>query len=425
MASLDPIQRPTSPTASSSPAYDLVCIGFGPAQLATAIANQESKKPANILFLERKPLLSWHTSDHLPRSRIENPFIYDLATTRNPRTKYSYINYLQAKGRLVEFANSDRMNPLRAEFDDYLQWCAEDFKNQVRYGSEVVGVVPEKGDGAVRGWSVAVKDQNGRTHMVRARSIAAPAPAVKSESKPEALLKVNFEAGQRFVPMAEYAARRNELREMRDPPLNIFLVGSSQQTVEILDDLLSCQRLGNITVHSDNESLRPLKLLSNELSPPEPRLCSIWARPSCDSKSWVPSASELVQNIYTKAYEKQLSSKGQFRLRIVDGTGATESALDGGIIISEAAGPQLSTSGLFHGLDSLVLGCRQKGESLEEVQFKRGAVAEGCRMWLMAANSEGGRSLAKDLAVRAGEVVKGLQVGQQGRDGLVAINARM
>jgi L-ornithine N5-oxygenase len=112
---------------------------------------------------------------------------------------------------------------------------------------------------------------------------------------------------------------------------------------------------------------------------------------------------------------------------VVIGRDAAEPTAKADFIISEHAVSSLTTSsGLFHGLDALVLGCRQKGESLEEVQFKRGAVAEGCRMWMMSANSEGGRSLAKDLAVRAGEVVNALATATaEEQDGVMMINARM
>lgn len=359
---------------------------------------------------------------------MENAFIFDLATTRNPRSAFTYVNYLLAQDRLVEFANSDRLNPLREEFEDYLRWCASQFTEQVRYHSEVVGVVPEKNTGSVRGWNVAVKNSDGSTYTVRSKNIVAPSPSTtKNDPRPQNLTSVDFEAGQRIMSMKDYASRRNELRGFHEPRINIALVGSGDDTVEILDDLLSCHRLGNITVVTENEALAPLRILADEPSPPQPRLCSIWAKPSCEAKSTVTGSSELIQSIYMRAYEKQL--KGEFALRVIMGSDAAGPISEAGVIITDRPSTQLSSSALFHGLDSLVLGCRQKGDSLEEVQFKRGAVAEGCRMWLQSANSEGGRSLAKDIALRAGEVVKGVADGSRGTqsaaDGSLLINARI
>jgi L-ornithine N5-oxygenase len=417
--------RATTPTGNA-PTYDLICIGFGPAQIATAIANHESPNPSNILFLERKPVFSWHPSAQLPRTRMENSFIYDLATTRNPRSAFSYVNYLLAQNRLVEFANSDRLNPLREEFEDYLRWCAQKFKDQVRYQSEVVGVIPDQDADSVRSWKVTVKGSNGSTYMVRTKNLAAPSPPTRNRSKALPLTGVNFEAGQRIILMEDYLSRRNELRGVREPRLDIAVVGSGKQTMEILDDLLSCPHLGNITVVTENETLAPLRILAEEPSPPQPRLCSIWAKPSCETKSTVLESSELIQKIYARAYEKQV--KGECSLRVVIGSDATTAAAQASFIIAENLSAQLPSSGVFHGLDALVLGCRQKGDSLEEVQFKRGTVADGCHIWLLSANSDGGRSLARDIAVRAGEVVKAVAGGTctaPERDGTMLINARM
>jgi L-ornithine N5-oxygenase len=409
--------------SGTSPLLDLVCVGFGAAQLATAIANREAQKPSRVLFLERKPAFSWHSGKHLPRTRMETPFLYDLATVRNPRTSFSYTNYLLARNRLIEFANSDRLNPLRDEFEDYMRWCAEQFKDDVRYNSEVVAVVPEVESNKVRSWKVTVKNSNGEKQTIRARSVLAPSPPSQSTSTSDALTTINFLAGQRIMPTSDYLSRRNELRQSFESRLNVAVVGSGQQTVEILDDLLSCPRLGNITVVTEDESLAPLRILGDQ-EPPQPRLCSIWAKPTCNHKP-VTDASELIQAIYMRAYEKQVASKGEFVLRVVMGKDAGEACSQSNLIIRDTSAAPLSSSGLLQSLDTLVLGCQQIGESLEEVQFKRGAVAPSCRMWLMSANSEGGRALAKDIAVRAGEVVSALASGaDEGRDELV-VQARM
>lgn len=358
---------------------------------------------------------------------MENPFIYDLATTRNPRSAFTYTSYLLARKRLVEFANSDRLNPLRLEFEDYLKWCAEQFKDCVRYGSEVIGVTPDKSEGTITRWNVAVRDIKGHTQIVQARSIIAPSPSSKHNQRPLQLTGIDFLAGQRIISMDDYKSRRNDLRGHNEPRLNIGVVGSSEQAVEILDDLLACPRLGNITVVTENEALAPLRILGEGKEPPHPRLCSIWAKPSCEQKSTIPESSELVQSIYARAYEKQVASKGEYTLRIVMGRDSVNACSCANIIIAEQTRPQdFSITSIFHGVDALVLGCRQKGDSLEEVQFKRGTVADGCRMWMVSSHSEGGSSLAKDIAVRAGEIVSALAAEDEGRerDGMM-VAARM
>lgn len=403
---------------------EVVCVGFGPAQIATAIANREARKSCNILFFERKPSFSWH-SGHLVRTRMETPFMYDLATIRNPRSTFTYVNYLLARDRLVEFANSDRLNPLRVEFDDYLRWCADQFKNQVRYEHEVVSIAPAEGEGAVRYWNVAVRDKSGKVNVIQTRNVIAPSPSRTPDQKRQILSSVDFLAGQRIVTTADYLSKRNELRERREKPLNVVVVGSEQQSVEILDDLLSCPRLGNVTMVTENESLEPLKILADGLEPPPPQLCSIWSPAAGKQKKTVTGSSELVQSIYARGYEKQVASKGVFKLRVAIHGDVAKACAQADIIISENSVQQIPISGLYQGVDKLVLGCRQEGESLEEVQFKRGAVGESCRMWLLSANSDGGKSLAKDIAQRAGDIVRALALSDERKRDANMVTARM
>ena len=418
---------PNSSMAQTAPSYDLVCIGFGAAQLATAIANRESREPSKVLFVEQKPSFSWGSASNLSRTRMESPFMYDLATLRNPRTAFSYINYLLNRKRLVEFANSDRLNPLREEFADYMKWCAEHFKDEVRYGSEVVGVAPEAEGDVVQGWKVAIKDNTGKTWVLRARSIVAPAPSRENGPAAQPLPAVDFLAGQRIISTNDYPARRNELRGANEPRLNVSLVGSGEKTTEILDDLLSCPRLGNITVVTEDESLAPLTIL-DDAKPPQPQLCSIWAKPtSCQTPS-VTEASELVQTLYMRAYEKHVQTKGEFRLRVIIGKDASAACAGSNFIIRDTTTSPLANSALFKSIDTIILGCRPKGVSLEEVQFKRGTVAEGCRLWLVSSKSDGGRALAKDVALMAGEIARKASTGsKEARDGAAAmqVQARM
>ncbi|OAL53683.1 hypothetical protein IQ07DRAFT_584331 [Pyrenochaeta sp. DS3sAY3a] len=415
--SLDPI----STSSNSPPLYDLVCVGFGAAQVATAIANREARKSNKVLFLEQKPSFAWHSSPHLSRTRMESPFMYDLATLRNPRTAFSYVNYLLAQNRLIEFANSDRLNPLREEFEHYLKWCAEQLKDDVRYGNEVISVTPEAEANVVKSWKVTVRESNGKTYVVKTKNVVAPSPSKKGSVVPQPLQTMDFLAGQRIISTSEYVTRRNELRGAHEPRLNIGVAGSGHAIAEILDDLLSCPRLGNITLVTEDASLAPLTALG-EQEPPEPQLCSIWAKRSSGSDTSVTEASELVQTIYMRAYEKQVQTKGEFRLRVIMGKDESAACLGSDFIVRDTTTRAVPHSQLLQGLDALALGCQQKGESLEEVQFKRSAV-QGCRLWLLA-NSENERALAKDLSLMAGEIVKGVSsVAEQGRD--VQVQARM
>lgn len=356
---------------------------------------------------------------------MDDPFMFDLATLRNPRTSFSYVNYLLARKRLIEFANSDRLNPLREEFDDYMKWCAEQFKEEVRYSSEVINVIPEQENQLVKSWKIMVRNGTGQPYAIRAKNLIAPSPPRQKSLPAEPLSTVDFLSGQRIMSMNEYSARRNELRGASEPRLNVAVVGSGRRMKEILDDLLTCPRLGNITVMTEDESLTPLLTL-HEQSATTPQLCSIWSKPTQIQKPAVTEASEIVQDIYMRAYEKQVQSKGQYRLRIILGRDAGAACSKSNVIIRDAVVDSWVESTLLHSIDALALGCRQMGDSLEAVQFRRGAVAEDCRLWLVSSKSEGGRALAKDIALSGGEIVRQLSsAAEKPREDVVHVQARM
>src|SRR5271168_4678155 len=114
--------------------FDLICVGFGPASLAIAIALHDAtsydakvggcSRTQKVCFLEKQRSFRWHAGMLLPGSKMQISFIKDLATLRDPTSKFTFLNYLKNKNRLVQFANLGTFLPSRVEFEDYLRWCA-------------------------------------------------------------------------------------------------------------------------------------------------------------------------------------------------------------------------------------------------------------------------------------------------------------
>ncbi|MGC5014298.1 lysine N(6)-hydroxylase/L-ornithine N(5)-oxygenase family protein [Streptosporangium sp. DT93] len=131
----------------SSPVYDVVGIGFGPSNLALAVAlEEEYGSGVNAVFFERQPRFGWHRNMLLDGATMQVHFLKDLVTLRNPASHHSFLCYLQEKGRLIDFINHKTMFPTRLEFHDYLEWVAASFARLVRYDSEVVAVRPHDDD---------------------------------------------------------------------------------------------------------------------------------------------------------------------------------------------------------------------------------------------------------------------------------------
>ncbi|MGJ7564539.1 lysine N(6)-hydroxylase/L-ornithine N(5)-oxygenase family protein [Variovorax sp. GB1R11] len=142
--------------------HDLVGIGFGPSNIALAIALEEKRpasRPLDAMFIEKQLSFAWHPHMLLDHAHMQISFMKDLATLRNPTSRFTFINYLHEKGRLTDFVNLKSFFPSRHEFNDYLSWAAEQFEHACAYGEEVFEVLPED-----RGGEVALLRVRSRNH---------------------------------------------------------------------------------------------------------------------------------------------------------------------------------------------------------------------------------------------------------------------
>ncbi|GGM68780.1 lysine/ornithine N-monooxygenase [Lentzea pudingi] len=119
------------------PVLDLAGIGFGPSNLALAIAVEEHDLPVRARFFERQPRFGWHRGMLLEDATMQVSFLKDLVTLRNPTSGFSFLCYLRDRGRLIDFVNHKNLFPLRKEFHDYFEWAAERVGHHVSYGAEV------------------------------------------------------------------------------------------------------------------------------------------------------------------------------------------------------------------------------------------------------------------------------------------------
>ncbi|MFF0814750.1 lysine N(6)-hydroxylase/L-ornithine N(5)-oxygenase family protein [Rhodococcus sp. NPDC003318] len=144
---------------------DVVGVGFGPSNLALAIAIEEHNATCDpnerihARFVERQDRFAWHPGMLLDGATMQIAFPKDLVTFRNPASTYSFFSYLFDKGRLVDFVNHQTFFPSRHEFNDYLQWAAGRVDADVRYGVEVTGITGAgSADGTVDEFTVQVSD---------------------------------------------------------------------------------------------------------------------------------------------------------------------------------------------------------------------------------------------------------------------------
>jgi L-ornithine N5-oxygenase len=224
-------------TGPDSP-YDVLGIGFGPSNLALAIALHEhgatSSRGTGLRagFLERQPRFGWHRGMLIDDATMQVSFLKDLVTMRDPTSDFSFLCYLRDRGRLVDFLNQKTLFPLRIEFHDYFEWAAARVGHLVEYGAEVVSVRPVTEAGEVRWFDVTSRDPAApeRTTVRRTRTLCV-ATGLEPHLPPDAVLS------ERVWHTSELLPRVDQLQRERTPVRRAFVLGAGQSAAEAVDYL--------------------------------------------------------------------------------------------------------------------------------------------------------------------------------------------
>ncbi|MEU8778949.1 lysine N(6)-hydroxylase/L-ornithine N(5)-oxygenase family protein [Streptomyces sp. NPDC048606] len=227
----------TTPGSRVPGTRDLVGIGFGPANLALAIAVEEhnlqrtSGGAVHATFVERQEDFGWHRGMLLEGATMQVSFLKDLVTMRNPGSPYSFVHYLQDHGRLADFVNHKTFFPTRIEFHDYFRWCASAFRDQVRYGAEVESVTAPPTLGAadtVDELEVRSRDADGGGTTLRTRNVVIGTGLVPR-------LPRGVETGARVWHNRDLLFRAPKLTDRRHR--RFVVVGAGQSAAETADYL--------------------------------------------------------------------------------------------------------------------------------------------------------------------------------------------
>jgi L-ornithine N5-oxygenase len=212
------------------PVHDLVGIGFGPSNLALAIALRERQtrtgQPIDAVFLEKQPSFGWHRGMLLEGTTMQVSFLKDLVTMRDPTSEFSFLSYLKARDRMLDFINHKTMFPSRVEFHDYLEWAAAPFADQVEYASEVVAVTPVTVDGAVEYLDVVVRQGDGELSTRRTRNLIVAVGLVPA-------LPDGMAGDERVWHSEEFLDRLPSITA----PRRLVVVGAGQSAAEVTDHL--------------------------------------------------------------------------------------------------------------------------------------------------------------------------------------------
>jgi len=220
-----------NPPHEHEDAYEVLGVGFGPSNLALAIAIEEHNRAAapgeavKAAFVEKQECFGWHRGMLLDDATMQVSFFKDLVTMRNPTSEFTFLCYLKSRNRLVEFINQKTLFPLRIEFHDYFEWAAARLGHCVNYSSEVVSIEPVLVDGEVAYFDVVNRDGDEPDRLVvrRARNVCV---ATGLESS----MPVDAPMSERVWHNAELVPRVAQL--LGTPLRRVMVVGAGQSAAE-------------------------------------------------------------------------------------------------------------------------------------------------------------------------------------------------
>jgi L-ornithine N5-oxygenase len=253
-------------------AYDVVGAGYGPAGIALAVAMEDAEEAGarrqgwRSLFLEQAPDSSWQSNMLLPGTDIQHHFLRDFATPRNPRSRYTFPNYLKEKGRLFSFGLLGG-NAGRVEWDDYVRWVAEQVRHRAAYNYEVVAVEPVPRADASQVDLVGVQARDlvqGTVQTFLARNLV-----IATGRKPNVPKDFAPFVGEQMFHSHSFLRSMQAVRHLERPTFAV--VGSGQNAIEIILHL--ADRFPNSEIYSISRNsgfrLYDLGHFSNEVYFPE------------------------------------------------------------------------------------------------------------------------------------------------------------
>jgi L-ornithine N5-monooxygenase len=205
---------------------ELLAVGAGPSNLGLAVALEELAPGLadNTLIIDRNPVIEWQSGLLLPWAKSQVSFLKDLVTLRNPRSRFTFLNFLRSTGRLDDFINLGHQSPYRLEISAYLNWVADSLTRvRVELDRDCVSIEPSRSrSGTLTGWTTTLADGSSISsrYLVLATGRDPNIPPVLAGLPPERIIH-----STRYRPAI--AGLQKQL------PYRLALVGSSQSAAEV------------------------------------------------------------------------------------------------------------------------------------------------------------------------------------------------
>ncbi|RMD43842.1 hypothetical protein DV735_g1275, partial [Chaetothyriales sp. CBS 134920] len=400
---------------------ELVCIGFGVTALATALALHERKSLDSTLFLESQPQASWQPCPEIPASYLRTSFLNDLVTTENPRSKFTFINYLHSTNRLTLYANSSQLRPSRELFTDYLRWCADHLPVRIGFSKVVTAIQPvTNAAGVVSSWKTFFTDRNtGKQDVVEAKQVLCsiePQPYIPSAlAEPTARSSVVHSANCRQAVASVLKQTGGKAR--------IAIIGDGQSAAEVFEFVQSTRGSQQAVWFTQDavltstgssafvlDAVRRPATDAERMLPPELRRKAIQGQGAIASNHAIDDA--ILMGIYDSQYQQSVkqtdpskwqyqikfrqqlvkttrASNGQVSLSFTSLSDTPESFADNFDLVIAATGyDKTGHKPIMQQLSTLIDGHNISVNRDYQINFRSGLLAKDCGVWLQGAFRE-------------------------------------
>ncbi|RWZ54779.1 ornithine monooxygenase [Halobacillus fulvus] len=210
--------------------YDVIGIGVGPYNLGLAALVDQTDEVDGIFF-EKTPEFIWHPGMLIEKMDLQVPFLADLATFADPKSPYTFMNYLYENDRLFPFFFHKHFEIPRQEYNDYLQWVASQLED-IHFGHTVIDVQDQK-EAEVPHYQVIVEETaTGERKHVKAKHVV-----LGTGTEPLVLPGMDGFPNEDVMHSSRYLFEKDHLLKAK----HVTVVGSGQSALEIFLDLLEEQ----------------------------------------------------------------------------------------------------------------------------------------------------------------------------------------
>ena len=172
----------------------------------------------------------------------------------NPKSRYTFLNYLRENNRIHDFINLRTFYPRRTEFEDYIKWCTRELEEFVDFNTRVCHIVPtDKTRLQQCDLTLTIEcTKSNRQEEIRTNSII-----LADGGFPLWPLKRSRSSYRRVFHSADTLHRLDELNLRTNAEHVFHIIGSGQSSADTFYYLAQTFPRARITVSHRSYAMRP------------------------------------------------------------------------------------------------------------------------------------------------------------------------